>query len=412
MEMSQKQKPKIAYILSRFPAFSETFISNEIWWLRSYGYDIRIFSLLKPRNPLIQRQSEDLMDYVSYSPRLVSWKILSAQVYYLLHRTTKYIQAILKTIRCTYREPLTLLGMFLIFPKSVYFARQMETLGIEHIHAHFVWVNGVGAMIISTLLDIPFSLHPHAFGLFQRDPVNVRHQLEDASKIITISEFNRRYIAAMSSKISEDDIVVNHCGVDVSRFEPVNRIRTTSQEPIILSTARLTEKKGVKFLIEACKILHDKNIHFQCLIAGDGELKDELQKLIKDLQLDGEVKLLGSIKQKELIDLFQTSDMFALPCVVEKNGDRDGIPIVLMEAMAMKLPVISTPVAGIPELVHHEENGLLVASRDSAALAQALQKLISDEELRKTYGERGRNTVIKDFNVQLTSASLAVHFER
>ena len=241
-EMGKKfpaKKLKIAYILSRFPAFSETFISNEIWWLRYHGYDIRIFSLLKSRDTLVQPQSKDLMQYVNYSCPFFSWRIFSAQLHYIFHRPLKYIQAGLKTIRCTYRSPYVLLSMFTLFPKSVCFARQMEALGVERIHAHFVWINGVGAMIISTLADIPYSLHPHAFGLFQRDPVNSRHQLEDATNIFTITEYNRKFIASMSKKIQEKDIIVNHCGVDVEKFEAIERTRSGSQEPVILSIERL-----------------------------------------------------------------------------------------------------------------------------------------------------------------------------
>ena len=409
-KISHKKKIKVVYILSRFPAFSETFISNEIWWLRSYGCDVRIFSLLKPRNTLVQPQSKDLLHYVNYSPYLISWKMISAQLHYIFHRPLKYIWALLKTIRCTYREPITLFSMFLIFPKSIYFARQIEMLGAERIHAHFVWVNGVGAMIISTLLDIPFSLHPHAFGLFQRNSVNVRHQLEDASKIITISEFHREFIASISEKISKKDIAVIHCGVDIEKFEPADRKQTGSNGPEILLIGRLVAMKGIRYLIEACKLLDQKNIPFRCSIVGDGELKTELQELIKKLGLGDKVRLLGSFKQTELISFLQNSDIFALPCIVEENGNRDGLPIVLMEAMAMKLPVISTPVAGIPELVHHEENGLLVAPRDAAALAQALERLITDEALRKLYGDCGRKTVVEDFNVKRTSAALILQF--
>ena len=410
--MDQEKKLKIAYIFSRFPAFSETFISNEIWWLRAYGYDVRIFSLLKPRDTLVQPQSEDLMPFVTYSPRLLSWQMIPAQFYYLFRRPMKLLQAALKTIRCTYREPLTLLSMAMIFPKSVFFARQMETLGIERIHAHFVWVNGVGAMIISSLLDIPFSLHPHAFGLFQRNTANARHQLEDATQIITISDYHRHFIAEMSETIMEEDILINHCGVDIEKFEPVERVRSEAHVPQILSISRLTEMKGTQYLIEACKILADKAIPFRCSIAGDGDLREELQALIKKLGLGDLVKLLGSVKQSELIGLIQDSDIFALPCVVEEDGNRDGLPIVLMEAMAMTLPVISTRVAGIPELVHHEENGLLVEPRNAAAVAEALERLIDNEELRKTYGECGRKTVVEDFNVKRTAAALAVHFDR
>jgi glycosyltransferase involved in cell wall biosynthesis len=411
-KMCQEKRLKVAYILSRFPAFSETFISNEIWWLRSQGYDVRIFSLLKPRNTLVHPQSENLMQYVKYSPPLISWRMISAQLNYFFCRPLKFLQAVFKTVRCTYREPITLLSMLVVFPRSVYFASQMEELGIERIHAHFIWINGVGAMIISSLLDIPFSLHPHGFGLYQRDMVNARRQLEDASDIITISEFNRCVIASMSEKISVEDITINHCGVDIEKFEPFDGIRTGNKVPEILSVARLIEVKGLDYLIEACKILDEKDIPFRCSIAGDGEMKGELEERIREFELEDKVKLLGSLKQTELIDLFQNSDIFTLPCVIDDRGNHDGIPIVLMEAMAMKMPVVSTYVGGIPELVRHAESGILVDSRDADALSQALEKLICDEALRKMYGECGRRIVIDDFNVRSTSVALALHFEQ
>ena len=408
--MTQNKKKKIAYLLTRFPSFEETFISNEIWWLRHYGYDIAVFSLLNPLDKLVQPQSEELMPYVLYCPPLFSWKIISAQINFFFKRAPKYLRALVKTIQCTYREPKTLLGMLIIFPKSVYFAQELEQRGFEHIHAHYVWINGVGAMIISILIGTTFSLHPHAFCLFGRDQTNVRRQLEGAFKIVTESEFHRNYMTAMSKKLHGEDIAVVHCGINIDQFQPADNAHRGNKVIEILCIGRLIEKKGINYLIEACAILSRRNIPFKCSIVGDGSLRDEYQHLIERLDLKDKVFLLGSKKQTETYILYQKSDIFALPCVVLKGGDRDGIPVALMEAMSMKLPVISTAVAGIPELIHNEENGLLVSERDSSALAQALERLINNENLRKEFGEQGRKTVVEGFDVRVTSENMAIVF--
>src|SRR5262249_1973240 len=137
----------------------------------------------------------------------------------------------------------------------------------------------------------------------------------------------------------------------------------------IVSVGRLLEKKGLCYLVDACKVLADRGQPFQCRIAGDGPLGDELRARIEHHGLSDQVCLLGPLEQSQIINLYQNSDIFVLPCVVASSGDRDGVPVVLMEAMACKLPVVTTPIAGIPELVRDRESGLLVAERDVAGLA-------------------------------------------
>jgi colanic acid/amylovoran biosynthesis glycosyltransferase len=404
------EKMKIVYILTRFPKHTETFILAELYWLKKSGVDINIFSLLGPQPSTEHQQEKELMKYVHYSPSILSTKLIFSQFYFIFRAAPRYISALVKTIWCTYREPKTLLRMLLVFPLSVYFARQMEELEIDHIHAHFVWLNGLSAMIISTLIDKTFSLHPHAFGLFGRDQINVRRQLERASKIITISEYHRNYIAAMSTKINKDDIEVVHCGVDTDQFKPATY--SPSDKPVhFLSIGRLIEKKGFSYLIDACAILAEKDYKFQCSIVGFGSLQELLQAQIDQHNLSDKVTLLGKKNHVEIPDLFRKSDIFVLPCVVSKNGDRDGIPVVLMEAMAMKIPVITTPVTGIPDLVHTEENGLLVPEKDVSALAKALERLIIDETLRQALGEKGRTTVMDEFNISTTTAKLLSVFK-
>jgi len=402
-------KLKVAYILSRFPKLTETFILREMYWLPESGIEVHIFSLLNPLPTPVHQQAEELMPNVHYSPFFLSWSLILAQFYFVLRSPVGYLRALLRAIWQTYREPLVLLRVLLLFPKSVYFARQMEDLGIDHVHAHFVWVNGVAAGIASDLIGVTFSLHPHAFGLFMRDQVSVRRQLKQATKIVTVSEFHRAYIAALCSSIQPDDVEIVHYGLETDGFQP-SASPARNEIPHILSVGSLTEKKGHEYLIDACVLLAEKGYDFQCSIIGVGPLQESLQARVNRYKLQDKVHLLGGKKQDEVLDLYRQSDIFALACVVAQGGDRDGMPNVLIEAMAMQLPVVTTPVTGIPELVRDGENGLLVPERDGAALAQALERLMQDEPLRRELGRRGRETVLNGFEVRQTAAKLAAVF--
>ena len=402
-------KLKVAYILSRFPKLTETFILREMYWLRESGVEVHIFSLLNPLPTPVHQQAEAMMPHVHYSPFFLSWALILAQFHFIFRSPVGYLRALLRAIWQTYREPLVLLRVLLLFPKSVYFARQMEDLGVDHVHAHFVWVNGVAAGIASDLIGVTFSLHPHAFGLFMRDQVSVRRQLERAAKIVTVSEFHRAYITDLCPGFDSDDIEIVHYGLETDKFEPPPEL-TDNGIPHILSVGSLVEKKGHEYLIDACALAAEKGYEFQCSIVGVGPLQESLQARISHYRLQDKVHLLGGKRQEEVLALYCQSSIFALACVVAQDGDRDGMPNVLIEAMAMQLPVVTTPVTGIPELVWDGENGLLVPEREETALAQALERLIQDEPLRRELGRRGRETVLNGFEVRQTAAKLAAVF--
>src|SRR5260370_14974492 len=169
------------------------------------------------------------------------------------------------------------------------------------------------------------------------------------------------------------------------------------QVPLILSVARLCEKKGLEFLIQACHVLVDRGVAFQCRIVGYGPLEDKLQKMIACLALRDTVSLLGKMTQDQLAELYPQADLVMLPCLVLKNGDQDGIPNVLFEAMVCGVPIISTEVAGVRELIEHQKNGLLVEQRNAPALADAMELLIGSPGLRKELARQGRQTVLGGF---------------
>jgi len=405
---------KVAYVLCRFPHLTQTFIMRELYWIRQHDVEVHVFSLFRPRTTPVHEQARELLPHVQYSP-FISWAVLKAQYHFLRRRPGRYLLALARAIWQTHREPRLLLGALAIFPKSVYFARQMKELGIDHVHAHFVWLDGIAAGIISDLTGITFTIHAHAFGLFGRDQASVRSELEHASRVITIADYHRAYIAALSPRIDLDDIEVVHCGLETDHFRTAS-LRADGGPVRILSVGTLIEKKGHEYLIDACALLVQRGLVFQCDIVGDtvgtDRLRRVLQARINQHGLGEWVRLLGALQQTRVLELYQKSDIFALACVVAHTGDRDGIPMALVEAMACELPVVTTPVTGIPELVHHGQTGLLVEQRDASALADALERLIVSEALRVQLGEQARQTILEDFQIQHSTAELAGIFRR
>ncbi len=397
---------KVAYVLSRFPHLTETFILREMLLLREMGYDVHVFSLFDPLPYPVHRQAETMLPYTHYSPLIRSRALLAANARFLLKSPLRYARALYHAVTLARHEPQILARSLLLFPKAVYFAQVMQQLGIEHIHAHFVWVNGIVAQVVADLIGVTVSLHPHAFGLFMRDPRDVSHQLALADGVITVSEYHRQFIADLCPRWSPEDIAIVHYGIDPQDFTPQknpppdDRIR-------ILSVGSLTAKKGHPYLIEACAGLKERGIPFHCTIVGAGPQRETLAAQIARLSLQDEVTLAGAKPQAEVRDLYAHSDIFALACIIAPDGDRDGMPNVLLEAMAMQLPVVTTPVTGIPELVLNGETGLLVPSGDAAALAEALARLANDEDLRHRLGQRGRQKVIAEFDIHQTAARLA-----
>jgi colanic acid/amylovoran biosynthesis glycosyltransferase len=403
-------KLKVAYFLSRFPYLTETFILREMLELRKLGVEVYIFSMLPPLPTPVHQQVQEMMPYVHYSPFLLSRQLILAQFYFLFRSPIKYIRALCRAIWQTYRERLVLLRALMIFPKSVYFARQMQDLKIDHIHSHFVWINGIAARVASDLIGVTFSLHPHAFGLFMRDQESVRRQLELADGVISVSEYHRQYIANLCPRWPPEDIRIVHYGLDPTEFTPAP-VPAEDDTVRIISVGSLFEKKGHEYLIDACAQLAEKGYAFRCSIVGSGPLQSALQAHIDRYHLQDRISLLGAKTQTEVQDIYRHSDLFVLACVVAQSGDRDGMPNVLLEVMAMQIPVVTTPVTGIPELVHDGETGLLVPERDANALARAIERLINDKMLRHKLGQQGRQAVLAGFDIHQTAAQLVPAFE-
>jgi glycosyltransferase involved in cell wall biosynthesis len=253
--------------------------------------------------------------------------------------------------------------------------------------------------MISAWTDIPFSFTVHAHDIFIPELAELMEEkIKRASFIVCISEYNKDYLVRKYPWIKEDKIEVVHCGIDINKFTPRKKIRNKILK--ILSVGRLHEQKGFEYLIRACELLKKEcRLDFTCEIIGDGQKQASLKEMINRAELTQEVRLLGAKAQGGVLNAMEKADVFVLPCVAAASGAMDGIPVVLMEAMSMGLPVISTTISGIPELVKNGA-GLLVEPGNVKELASAIEKFaVLDHDKRGEAGKRGRRIIEKGFNL-------------
>jgi colanic acid/amylovoran biosynthesis glycosyltransferase len=239
-------------------------------------------------------------------------------------------------------------------------------------------------------------------------PSSLSWKLAPAKFSVTISEYARQQlIEVLHLPLRPESVMVVHCGVDVKTLVPKEK----GEGPLpslytIVFVGDLIECKGAQYLIEGCQLLRERGRAFQCLIIGEGPLHKLLEKQIASLGLTSSVSLLGRLDHPEVIRIVQTASCFVLPCIVDSRGQRDGIPVAIMEAMACEIPVISTPIAGIPELIDGGINGKLVPEKDPNALARAIEQLWTDPSLAERLGKKGRQKVIEAFNIHRSAQSL------
>lgn len=281
---------------------------------------------------------------------------------------------------------------------ACHWAARLRHTEVSHIHSQWIHSGGTVAMYGAWLLGKPFSFTGHAADLF-RERVALATKINRADFIVAISEFHRQFYLDHGAR--PEQIFVAYCGIDTSHFTPRRRTRTEGEPFHILASGRLVEKKGFPVLIAACKSLKQRNFDFRCTIGGSGPDEAALRAQVKAAGLDDHVTLTGeALKQEDIPTFMYAGDVYCLPCVWASDNDVDGLPQMLMEAMACGLPVVSTRLVGIPDLVIDEKTGLLVDPKDATALANALMRLAGDEVLATRLAQAGHTHVTKTFDLE------------
>ncbi|MGD1855725.1 MAG: glycosyltransferase [Leptolyngbyaceae cyanobacterium] len=390
-------RPVIGFLLKTYPKLSETFILNEILELERQGLNLHIFSLKRPSDSHFHPGVAQVNAPVTYVPSLLPQhdsalekELLDTHIRLYQQDSNHYLSTLQFYLS---RHEERRLHEFL---QGGYLAWKLRQLGITHLHTHFANIPTAIAEIAQAFSGLSYSITAHAKDIYLTDKIALDRRIAKAEFVLTCTDYNRRYLEEIST--SRTPIHLAYHGLDVARFSPKPRAQL-SDFPLILSVGRFCEKKGFPYLLNACHLLKQIGIPYRCAIVGYGPLEKAIQQQIDELGLTDHVTLVGKLTQDQLIEYYQKADIFVLPCLVTEDGDRDGIPNVLLEAMAMELPVVSSDISGISELVTSNRNGILVPEKDALSLAQAMESLIRQPELRTTLGIAGRLTVLENFGL-------------
>jgi len=401
---SSTAAPRVGYVLKRFPRLSETFVLNEILELERQGTDVEIFSLLRPPPEPHHALLDRLRARVWYMPEeIVSASLAAgpASVDEIVGPRLGQLGALFagKTSEAVARLHL----------KAANVAMLAAALGVEHLHAHFASDATRVALLAGRLARLPFSFTAHARDIYNvyvdrdTDDLRRRQSIAEAKFVVTVSDCNVAHLRQVARLEDAGRVRRLYNGVDLARFQPGGEMR----EPgLFLAVGRLIKKKGYPDLIEACRLLRDQGARFRCAIVGDGPLRPVLSDRIDELGLEREVDLMGAQPQEAVIALMGRATALVLPAMLAANGDRDGLPTVLLEALASGLPAISTELGGIPEIIDHEVTGLLVQPQDPRSLSAAMARLLADPTLAEMLAQNGRAKAAAVFDLRRNVAEL------
>ena len=402
-------RPRIAYTMSRFPKVTETFVLYEIMQMQRSGIEVSIFPLLLERENTHHPEVKGLMSKVFFAP-FINLSILRANLCWLIGSPWRYLRAWTSALGSAWPNRNFLVGALGVLPKAAFYARRMQALQIGHLHAHFATHPALAARFIHALTDIPYSFTAHGHDVhisLQGFDAKAR----DARFWVTISRYNQQLIReAFGPGLLENAHRV-HCGIDLKRivFQPPPSAQTPFR---ILCVASFKEVKGHRYLIEACADLARRGVDFHCQLIGDGPLRQETEEQIAAAGLEQRFTLSGQQSQPVVLQAMRECHVVVLPSILASRGDREGIPVCLMEAMATGRPVISSQLSGIPELVTSGKEGILVKQKDSEALGRALLELARNPELQARMGRAGRRKVEDAFDLAANAAELAALIRR
>jgi colanic acid/amylovoran biosynthesis glycosyltransferase len=394
--MESANTARVGYVLKMYPRFSETFILNEILAHQVAGLELAIFSLRAPNDGRFHAALAEVRAPVSYLPYTGIkaqdlWNEARAAAEELPGFWPAFAEA---------RHEADVRDVY----QAIALARQARAQSLTHLHAHFASAATTVARLAARFAELPYSFTAHAKDIFHESvaPEDLGRKLADAAGVITVSDYNAAFLCEAFPSAALKVLRVYN-GLDLERF----RYRSPEARPArIICVGRLVEKKGIDVLVAACALLRDQGRRFECLIVGGGPLEPALRRQIDELDLHDYVELTGPQPQELVRELVQGAAAFAAPCVIGADGNRDGLPTVLLEAMALGTPCVSTDVTGIPELLHDGRSGLLVGQHDQGALAQALGKLLQDPALRVRLAERARDLIEAQFDIRASAKLL------
>ena len=407
----------IGYITESFPGVM-TFLEREIAGLIQHGWQVSVFALHQESPMHFAAELDHRLVPIHYclNRNLFSVKMLQAHVQIFLHQPKVYSQSILFMLRTYGSSWYSLSRAIYAFMKAGYFYGDAKLLGVEHLHAHFAGRTVDVAIFLSKFLDVGFSFTGHSNDVTGNYPI-LQDKINLASFVVAENE---RALEAIQSYISSDtcsiDVHIVRPGVNTKYFRPNKE--ATSGIPTLISVTRLVASKGLDDLVRACSLLRDIELQFHCNIVGDGPVYHQLESQIRNYDLEEYITLHGALTSVDIVQLLAEAWIFVLPCVriLGGQGDHpgrfvsvveDGIPSSIVEAMAVGLPVVTTDVGSLPEIVEHSVNGIVISERNPDGLSKALLQLIDEPSLRDKLGRQARQLIVSDFDTAVCANVLS-----
>jgi glycosyltransferase involved in cell wall biosynthesis len=377
-----------AYLFERFPSFGQTFCYREVVELARQGVTPPIFSVRNPKDELSQNWDARIVKRVNYLPEEKELLDDVRQASKKRNLTPEIIAALDEWGRRT---------DFLRLYQAVYVGLRLQEMGIGHVHAHFMGMAARTAFWIHKFFPITFSFTAHANDIFapRNFEIGLDKLVDTARVIVTVSDYAKKFLQERCPERA-DRIRRIYNGLNLAEFGHAD---FSSAPPLILAVGRLIVKKGFADLIRACGLIAERGKSFRCEIIGEGPLENELRGQIERLNLQKRVALCGAKPLREVRQRLVAANVFVLPSVVDPEGGMDNLPTVIMEAMATGLPVVSTNIGGIPEMVVENETGFLMQPNDPSALANAMEKVIGDRSLAQRLGQAGSERAQKLFSI-------------
>lgn len=404
--------PRLALLLKGYPRISETFIINEIRVLEQMGFRLAIISMRPPRELIRHACVDEIKAPVFYLPEHFFRNLhlfLFHALCFALRRPREFATAFAYMLTRIPGSSSKVACVKHLFQAAILAQTFLRDQPIIHVHAHFAHSPTSVAQYVSMLTDLPFSFTAHAKDIYTQLPDRLRDKLERAAFVVTCTQHNKAALETIAPTVQV------HCvyhGIELSRFSPPARPASAEPPYTILTVARFVEKKGLPTVLAALAMLKAQGLAFRYVLVGDGPQKAALLREIARLELEDVVDLPGTLTHEEVIGLYRQAHCFVLGCKIAKDGDRDGIPNVIAEAMAMGVPVAATRVSAIPELALHEQTALLCASGDAAGLAEAIRRLLTDDTLRERLIPAARQRVQTVFDNLACIGELAQIYAR
>jgi glycosyltransferase involved in cell wall biosynthesis len=397
--------PRVAYWVSRFPKTSETFIVDEVVALEGAGVEVVLHALAAGRGAAVGADAARLdarcRRLAPFSPRL-----LVAQAQWLLRAPGRLLGVWGRVLARHARAPRDLARAVVAVAHAVAHSAAMQREGIAHVHAHWATHTTLAAWTVHRLTGLPYSFTAHADDLFVERPM-LDEKVAEAAFVVTISDYNRTWLRQRLREATDTPIEVVRCGVDADAFAPAPAPAPDRETPFtVVCVARLEPKKGHADLLAACARLVERGVDLRCVLIGEGSRRPALEALARRLGLGDRVAWRGARPREDVRAALAEAHVVALASVVDADGRADGIPVALMEAMAMARPVVATRVTGIPELVEDEVGGLLVAPGDAEALATAIDRVRSEPGLATRLGAAARARVVETYDLHGNVARL------